>query len=199
VIQFRDAVDNGDGTFTLSHLLRGRRGSDWACGLHAAGDLFALLEPDGAWQTMALPLADLGQARHARLAGRFDTFDALPMLGRTPAGEAEKPYSPVRVTGSRDGSGNLAITWIRRTRIGGEWRDSTESPPLAEQAEAYEVEVLDGGGAVVRTLAGVTAPSAAYSAAEQTADFGALQAAVSVRVHQISATVGRGRPRAATV
>jgi hypothetical protein len=46
---------------------------------------------------------------------------------------------------------------------------------------------------VKRTLA-VTSPAAIYTAAQQIADFGASQAAVSVRVHQMSAVVGRGSP-----
>ncbi|MBX6329380.1 MAG: hypothetical protein IRY89_12480, partial [Pseudolabrys sp.] len=45
----------------------------------------------------------------------------------------------------------------------------------------------------------VTAPAATYTAAEQIADFGAPQASVAVRVYQLSATVGRGRPAAATL
>jgi hypothetical protein len=52
--------------------------------------------------------------------------------------------------------------------------------------------------AVVRTIA-VTAPSATYSAANQTTDFGAAQAEVVVRLQQISALVGRGLPAEATL
>jgi hypothetical protein len=42
-------------------------------------------------------------------------------------------------------------------------------------------------------------PAATYTAAEQSADFGAPQAAVAVRVFQISAAVGRGVPREAVL
>jgi len=51
---------------------------------------------------------------------------------------------------------------------------------------------------LVRTIA-VTAPSATYSAAHQTTDFGAAQAEVFVRLQQISALVGRGLPAEATL
>lgn len=64
--------------------------------------------------------------------------------------------------------------------------------PLGEAEERYEIDFLDGLS-VKRTLA-VTSPAAIYTAAQQIADFGASQAAVSVRVHQMSAVVGRGSP-----
>jgi hypothetical protein len=69
--------------------------------------------------------------------------------------------------------------------------------PLGEASERYEVEVLSGGS-VVRTIA-TTAPSVTYTAAEQAADFGAAQAAITVRVTQLSEAVGRGTPRTATI
>jgi hypothetical protein len=85
---------------------------------------------------------------------------------------------------------------MRRTRIGG---DSWETPevPLGEDVESYEVDVLDGAS-VVRTLASTT-PTVTYTSGEQTADFGSPQASYDVRVYQISASYGRGTPRAATV
>ena len=50
----------------------------------------------------------------------------------------------------------------------------------------------------MRTLAATT-PSVTYTAADQTADFGAPQSSVAVRVYQLSAVLGRGTPRAATL
>jgi hypothetical protein len=132
------------------------------------------------------------------VAGPLDTFDAQPLVPRAVLGRAEQPYAPVHLAGTRDISGNLAITWTRRTRIGGEWLDATGTVPLAEDAEAYEVEILGApGGTVLRTIAGLTSPAASYPAADQTTDFGAPQAAIAVRVFQMSAAVGRGVPREA--
>ena len=68
---------------------------------------------------------------------------------------------------------------------------------MAEDIEAYEVDVVSGG-TVLRTLS-AAAPAATYPAAQQVADFGAAQAAISLKVYQISQSFGRGTPRAATV
>jgi hypothetical protein len=69
--------------------------------------------------------------------------------------------------------------------------------PLNEESERYDVDILDGAD-VVRTIS-ITAPAATYTAAQQTADFGSPQSSIAVRVYQLSAIVGRGRPAAATL
>ena len=50
----------------------------------------------------------------------------------------------------------------------------------------------------MRTLVS-DAPQVLYAAADEFTDFGAPQASLSVRIHQLSATVGRGFPAAATL
>jgi hypothetical protein len=62
--------------------------------------------------------------------------------------------------------------------------------PLGEKVEAYVLEILSGG-AVVRTIECAT-PQAVYAAADELADFGAVQTSLHVRVAQVSATVGAG-------
>ena len=72
--------------------------------------------------------------------------------------------------------------------------------PLAEELEAYEVEILDGA-AVKRVLSASTA-SAVYSAAQQSADWGVLLGpgdTLDVRIYQLSALVGRGAPKTVTL
>lgn len=93
-------------------------------------------------------------------------------------------------------AGDLTLSWLRRTRIGG---DAWETPdvPLSEDWESYEIEILDGES-VQRTLS-ATSNSVVYTAAQQTADFGAPQSAIAVRVYQLSGSYGRGTPRDATV
>jgi hypothetical protein len=100
-----------------------------------------------------------------------------------------RPYSPVHIAGARDASGNITISWIRRDRdpASDSW-EQTEIP-MSEASEAYQIDILNGS-TVVRTLsAGI--PGVAYSAAQQTADFGAAQSSVSVRIYQMSQTFGR--------
>jgi hypothetical protein len=89
-------------------------------------------------------------------------------------------------------SGDFLIAWQRRTRIGGAWLDGIGTVPLSEQSEAYDVEILDGFGRLVRTFAHLTTPQVLYTAAMQTTDFGAPVTAIRGNVYQLSANVGRG-------
>ena len=86
--------------------------------------------------------------------------------------------------------GDLAIGWIRRTRIEGDgWPDDDGDVPLGETVERYRVEVRDGG-ALVRGWTVTGATSTTYTAAQQAAD--GIAAPFKVRVQQISETYGRG-------
>jgi hypothetical protein len=96
--------------------------------------------------------------------------------------------------------GDLVIAWTRRSRALAADSWTAAEVPLAEEREAYEVEVLDGA-AVVRTLA-TAAPSVTYTAAQQLADFGALLGpgdTLPIRIFQLSALVGRGAPASVTL
>jgi hypothetical protein len=125
---------------------------------------------------------DLGSPNYVQLAHAF-------------RGEGLKPLSPVHIRGTR-ASGDLNLAWLRRTRIGGDSWDTVDVP-LGEAEERYEVDILEGA-TVKRTLTATT-PAATYTVAQQTADFGAPQSSVALRICQVSATRGRGTPREATV
>jgi hypothetical protein len=117
----------------------------------------------------------------------LEETDAIEFTGY---GVALKPFAPVHVSGERDGD-DLAITWIRRGRIGQELRANADIP-LSEETESYQVDILNlAETAVLRTLSSAT-QSVAYTAAQQTTDFGSPQAAIPVRIYQLSAIVGRG-------
>ncbi len=59
IVQFGRAEALGGGRFRLSRLLRGRRGTEWAAGLHEPGERFVLLAPTDLRQ-IAAPLPALG-------------------------------------------------------------------------------------------------------------------------------------------
>ena len=72
--------------------------------------------------------------------------------------------------------------------------------PLAEELEAYEVEILDG--TTVKRVLSVNTTSAVYTAAQQTADWGASLGSsdtLDIRIYQLSALVGRGAPKTITL
>ena len=198
IIQFR-TVEGPDtsGVYTLTGLLRGRRGTEWAVGLSQVGDAFVLL--DAALARVPMNISALGTSRQhkAVLAGlSIDSIVAQSFAGE---GAALMPFSPVQVVGEWSG-GDVLISWTRRDRFGQEMQSGRDMP-MSETSEAYEIDILDGNSppAVLRTLTSAT-PSVTYTAAQIADDFGSpVPETVDVRVYQLSATVGRGYPAEATV
>lgn len=188
IIQFKTATLISDGKYVLSGLLRGRLGTEWAVSSHAAGERFVLL--DNALDVQAVANSIIGLSRKYKAASLGQSITSVSEQDFTYTGVALKPYSPVHITGSRDGGGNILINWVRRSRTGGDWRDFVDAP-LSEEKECYDVEILNGTN-VVRSFLGLTVPNVTYNASEQIADFGSTQPSISVRVYQISTAVGRG-------
>lgn len=195
LFQFANSIKNADGTYTLSRLLRGRRGTEVNVAGHAADELFVLL-PDGVRHETA-SLSTLGQLAYYDAVATGETLDPADSQPFTNTGNDLRPYAPVHIAGARDASGNLTLTWIRRTRIGGAWLDGGGTVPLSEDRELYDVEILNGSN-VVRTFSDLTSPTVGYTAADQSADFGSLPSSFPVRVFQ-KGTIGRGFAGIATV
>lgn len=191
IVQFRTATLLGPGQYALSGLLRGRKGTEDAIAGHAAGDRFVLLTAPGIVRP-SLETGEFNIPRTYKVASVGTSLADAPPIGFTHSGRYGMPYAPAHLKGSRNGAGDLAVTWIRRTRLDAPWADGVDAP-LGESTEAYQVDILDGGGVVKRTLS-VSTPAATYTAAEQVADFGSAQAAIRVKVQQISSRVGRGLP-----
>jgi hypothetical protein len=196
VLQFANAELVGVRTYALSRFLRGQMGSEWAMASPLpAGAPFVLLDQQVVAITRGVEM--LGRPMQLRVVAADRSYGdpAAVALSATPQATALKPLAPVRLAAARSTDG-VTFTWIRRKRgpMPASW-DVTV--PLGEDSEAYEIDVLSGS-TVVRTLHATT-PSALYAAADETADFGAPQGSLAVRVYQMSATVGRGFPASATL
>lgn len=197
IIYFRDAVQEGDGSWTLSGLLRGRRGSEAQIATHIASERFVLY--NSGVKRVAGTAADIGVAKTYKARSVGSTLAAATAYPFTNLGAGLKPYAVAHLAGGRNASGDLIAKWKRRTRVSGSWRNSF-GVPLGETSEAYVAEIWTSGfGTLKRTVSWLSSPTFTYTAAQQTTDFGAPQSAVAVRVYQVSATVGRGYPAQATI
>jgi hypothetical protein len=115
---------------------------------------------------------------------------------QTFTGQGLLPLAPVHVRATRSLDGDIDLVWIRRTRTAGDsW--ALAEVPLGEAEERYGIDILDGNS-VKRSLTSMTT-AIRYAAADQIADFGSIQGAVTVRIAQLSATMGRGHSRTLTV
>lgn len=192
------------GRYRLTRLLRGQRGTDAAMGNPApAGARVVVL--DDSLATLPIAEADLGIPWNWRIgpASRSVSDETYVAASFTPVGVGLRPFSAAHVEQpwrKPRAPGDLTIRWTRRSRTLAADSWGAVEVPLVEEVEAYEVEILDG--AVVQRTLTATATSAVYTAAEQTADWGALLApgdTLDIRIYQLSALIGRGAAKTVTL
>lgn len=189
LFQFMQATPLDEGKYRLSGLLRGRYGTEYATAGHGAGERFVLL--DGHVRSFELLPEQRGRSYDIAAVTYGKSLDVDEAVTFTPQLRALQPYAPVHLGASRAGDGAITLSWIRRTRLYGEWQDH-QDVPLNEEDERYDIEILNGAS-VVHTARTVSA-GYIYSAAQQINDFGGVQPSIRVRIYQLSALVGRGMP-----
>jgi len=190
ILQFRTATLGSPGIYTLSGLLRGRRGTESLMTGHVALERFTLLQMAGL-RRVGMETGDIGGVRYFRAVTIGRTLASSVNQSLTFQSIGAKPFSPVDIRGTR-ASNDLNITWYPRTRLATNFNNSLA--PLGEVTELYIVEIYSNSGftTVFRTITGITSRSTIYTSAQQIADFGSNQATVHCRVYQVSATFGRG-------
>lgn len=196
VVRFQNAALQADGSYVLTKLIRGDRGTEWATGLHQAGDTFVMADdPDNAF--VGSPVESIGLQRLYRAVTSGASIDEAADQAFTYRGVNLKPLSPSYPFGSRNTGGDLAASWTRRSRMSSSWWVTGVASPVGEATEAYSIDVMSGS-TVKRTIPSTT-PAITYTAADQTIDFGSPQSAITLRIYQLSATVGRGYPLEVTL
>jgi Putative phage tail protein len=140
IVQFAHAEPLGNRRYRLSHLLRGRYGSETAISGHVAGEDVLLLDGSG--------LIPLGSAYSGAMVQAAAPSDASPVSDLIPRGStALLPLSPVHPRWQWNGV-TLKLGWVRRSRSGFDWLSGVDTP-LGESVEAYRIIVTSSNGAVL--------------------------------------------------
>lgn len=162
VLQYQTVTTNGDGTYTLSGLVRGRY--DTTPGTIPAGARFVLL--DAAVQFVPIESWALNTPLKVRVVSAGTDPDAASWSDILITGRSQIEWAPVSVQAVRDGSNNVAVSWVGRGRIGPE-----TAPRNSLQFAGYRVTFSDGVTATTSasaytrssTPAGVTVTVAALN------------------------------------
>jgi hypothetical protein len=187
IMQFQNATPLYERGYALTGLLRGQLGSR---------GVMPDIWPDGAkvvllndvLEQVTLPTASRGNARHFRFgpAKQPITDASFRYLTHTFKGNGLRPYPVAHLRAGASGA-NMALSWIRCSRIDGDiWANG--EIPLGEDREAYVVRVSQGG--VLRRQETVTSPSWTYHTSDQAVEVGPV--AYQVEVAQLSERYGAG-------
>jgi len=134
-------------------------------------------------------LSERGLSRHYRIGPAARNYDDPSYLHMQAAfqGIGLRPYAPCHLQAVGVVGSDIAVSWIRRTRVDGDSWEGVEVP-LGETVERYLLRVMDGT-TVLREVF-LVAPEWTYSAADQAAD--GVSAPFNIAVAQVSTSFGSG-------
>ncbi len=188
VLQFVDAELQQDGSWLLSKLLRGQRGTvaDMQVGSEAGAYVILL-------NTAVLPVemhdSDVGRTNNWRVGPSRDLINAssYTQLSFNYVGRSRNLLAPVHLRRQKQTiPSGLRISWIRSSRFHADNWENAEVP-LDARFERYLIRILNASGKVVRETE-VFEPQFSYSDEMQQADMGGTHFPYSVEVAQIGDT-----------
>lgn len=199
ILAAKTVTAEADGTYTLQNLMRGRFGTEQYTGTHGATDFLVLLD-SARVRFVAMNISSINLSRLWRAVTRGALLDSASDTAMVYSAVNLECLSPVYARGSADAiTLDWSIDWMRRTRTPVE-PFSGAVAPLGETSESYEVEVWSSGySALKRTITGLASASATYTAAQQIADFTAVQQTLYLKIYQVSSVMGRGYPLIASL
>lgn len=190
IVAFKTATDNS-GTYTVKDFLRGMYGTEWATGLHAAGDMVVMLDESSA-AFIGLPTTSINSTRLYRAITQGASINSAADISDVYEGNNLKPLSPVDLNGGRDSlTGDWTLTAERRTR----WPIELFSGnvvPLGETTESWVWQIWDSGYATLVRVLTSTTGTVEYTGAQQATDFGCNQQTLYLKIQMLSSVVGVG-------
>jgi hypothetical protein len=203
IVQFRDVAQTGADSYTLSGLLRGRRGTEWAMPLHEVGDSIVLLDSNVV-RAFRIAATQVDLNMQLAFVPRAGSLEKVTPQDYTVAGSTLKPYAPTLHRVTLENNGDLTIQVFRRARLNGALKDGTGFVPFNNDAEEYEYYFLptaytsdfDPNNLSDYTRKKTSAlPVITYTAAEMAADgFDPTADELHLVVYQMSEAVVRGYP-----
>ncbi len=186
--QFKNINQTELNKYTLSHLYRGRQGTEnYAGETHPAGSRFILLDENVL--KIEMPVSQIGQTIWIKAVTFGKSADDVTAKEINFSGNSLKPYSPVHISAEREMDDDINIQWLRRSRGNISFSSSVEIP-VFETKEEYEIDIFDAS--TLKRTEKITSPSFNYTEGMQSSDFGSLATNFTARIYQMSDKVGRG-------
>lgn len=202
LLQFAEAELIDPLTYRLSNLLRGQLGTEAQNLLpKSQGTDFILLNS----VLQELPwnddLTDVTQHYQIVPSGKPIGYQWGTSLEFAGTMRSAVPYAPVHVQAEQTASGDLALSWKRRSRWNADGWAQVDVPQW-EQTLAFTIDVYkaqENGPSQKVTTLNAEAEAASYSRAQMLLDLGSGQHTLELRIQQVSSRVGLGDPAAKRV
>ena len=185
ILQFGTATLVGPGaTYELTHLLRGRKGTEFAAPIHGANDIFVLLE-QGVAKRADYGIDDLGEEHAFKAISLLTSESDATAVLFTDTGVGLRPYAPIDLDVAGTQGGDYTLSWTGRERL-------STGPGLGEETTSYRLRIMNAAETVVEREVVQTGDTLIYTNAMQIADFGGTVTTLHWRVAKISTIFGDG-------
>lgn len=189
VIGFGTANLIAPGIYQLSHLLRGRRGTEWAVSTHVNDELFVMLD-DGLFEIEVAEDDRNKQYKFKIVTIGSDLTLADPITVQI-QGQNTVPWTVGNPAIEKIGN-DFKISWLPRPRFANAIRDYTEIPNDPDFS-GFAVLIYATDGTTVKRQEIIAGKSFTYTSAQQLADFGSIQSNLKVAIATMSNRYGGGR------
>lgn len=192
-IAFGVATLVSPGTYQLSHLLRGRRGTEWATSGHVANELFVMLNNN--LFKIECSDNDRGKTFKYKVVTYGSDLTKVDAQDIQIIGTNTVPWTPVNLQGYKVAN-DWHLSWTERPRFINEIQNYTEINHDYDFG-GYAVIIYNGTTEVKQEI--VYDNQFVYTSSMQIADFGSNQTTLKFAVSQISNKYGGGRLTQITV
>lgn len=193
VLKFITATLEGNGTYTISNLLRGYWGTQHNMNNHEVNDQCIFISSDTIRRYGLLSQDDFENLFLIKATSFGRVFTETGATSIAALGEARTKRAPDIIGATRDSSGNITISFHKGLLQNREWTDVNWT---LTDISSFEIDVLNGaGGAVLRTLTttGTNAPfTVSYTSAQQITDFGSNRTSLYINIYETDTVTGRG-------
>ena len=194
VIGFKNAtlIGSPPNTYELTGLLRGRRGTNTTMS-HSNDEAFILL--DEAIVELPYPIDFKEKIYFLKFVTNGSDISKATAYTAQPSQKSRRPWTVMDLDGINAGSpGNdWLFTWLGKNQFNSEMADSgTVTQPNG--FGGFVITVLDQSGSpeVVKRSVVTQSTNWTYTEAMQTADWGSVQANITIRIAQIDRLMGPG-------
>lgn len=189
LIGFCNATLVGEKTYKLSKLLRGRQGTEQFISTHQANELFCLIDD---LVKLEFPDSDRGSIKKFKvvtIGSSVDKAEEKTVQIISNNTRMWTVYKPVVAIQGND----WIISWNERVRFDNQIKDFSTTNHDPDWA-GFGVAILADDGVTVKSTHIIQGSSFTYTAAQQTLDFGTIQAGIKVSIVQMSQKWGGGYP-----
>ncbi|MCP3899118.1 MAG: hypothetical protein GY707_05225 [Desulfobacteraceae bacterium] len=185
ILQFVTAVENDNGSYTLTTLLRGRRGTENKTSTHVIHERFVYLKSS----TMGFISKSINSNDYYTAIGfGADTNeDSIVQVQNT--GNNLKPFAPAYARSKKEDNDDFSVSWMKKSRYVSGY---LKTLPIIDTPESYNVDVVDDiNGEVINSYI-VSSQNFTYTSAMQVADGLSPGLKVGFYISQISPIYGKG-------